>query len=247
MNLLHGDLAGFDPRRDLGPLLDAVRAAGDAPLAPLVDALAAAHPLALAELACGPRSPGGAALVRAVLPHLASLEKALSPRGSYPRLVELAGEAAPEVLAAAARRHPAAGWLVALSRRVEGPRAGATHLLAARTHPAFAQVCHAHAEAGHREGLVEAAGATGRAEPAAALLPFDEEAALRAAGAALDADPGCPVAAHLAAVWGPEPDALFARIVPHLRSRAAAEALLAACRHQPHARARLELVRKGMV
>lgn len=243
---LSGDLSGFDPRRDLDALLTAVRAAGDRPLSPLADALAASHPLVLADLACGPRSPGGSRVVRAALPHVEVLERALSPRGLYPRLAELAGEAAPEVLDVAARRHPAAAWLLPLSRRVEGPRAGVTHLLAARAHPAFAQGCRSHAEAGHREGLVAAAALTGRPEPAAALLAHDVDAALRAAAAALDARPDTPVPAHLAAEWGPEPDLLFARLVPLLRSRAAAESLRGACAHQPRTRQLLDAVIPGM-
>lgn len=243
---LAGDLTGFDPRRDLDALLAQVREAGDRPLGPLVAALAADQPLILAELACGSRAPGGPALIRAVLPHAAVLERALSPRGCYPRLVELAGEAAAEVLEVAAARHPAAAWLVSLSRRVEGPGAGFIHPRAARAHPAFAQVCRLHAEAGHHEGLVRAAAATGRPEPAAALLPHSEDAALRAAAAALDARPDAPVPAHLAAEWGPEPDALFARLVPHLRSRAAAQALHRACAHQPRTRALLDVVIRGL-
>lgn len=250
MNLATGELADFDPRRDLdtarGQLAALLADPDDAALAAALAALAAAHPLALAELSCGPRSPGGERLVRAVLPHAAALEGALSARGAWLRLAELAGEAAPAVLAAAATRHPAAAWLVALSRRVEGEQAGATHLFAAASHPAFAAACRAHAEAGHVEGLVLAASATGRPEPAAALLAVNLEAALRAAGAALDANPRSPVIAWLAAVWGPEPDGLFLRVVPLLRSRAAAESLLDRCRHLPRSAERLRMVLKGM-
>jgi len=257
VNLYAGEIGDLDPRAEMERLLAAVRDAGDRPLAPLFGALAAAHPVALAEVVCGPRSPGGEAVVRAALPHIAVLEETLSPRGVYPRLAELAGDAATAVLATAAGRHPAASWLIPLSRRVEREQAGATHLFAAGAHPAFAQVCRMHAEVGHVEGLVLAAGATGRAEPAGALLavhldpplrgePIPLEPALRAAAAALDANPGSPVLAHLAAVWGPEPDALVARLVPRLRQRASAEALLAGARHLPTTSALLRAVIPGM-
>ena len=258
MNLYAGDLGDLDPRAEMDRLLAAVRDAGDAPLGPLFAALARAHPVALAEIACGPRSPGGEGLVRAALVHIDVIEATLTPRGAYPRLAELAGEAGTAVLATAASRHPAASWLLALSRKVERDQAGATHLFAASSHPAFAQICRLHAEVGHVEGLVLAAGGTGRPEPAAALLavhldpppradphlPLD--AALRAAAAALDANPTAAVIPHLAAVWGPEPDALFVRLVSGLRRRDAAEALLTQARHLPRTRAVLTAIIPGM-
>lgn len=247
MSLLDGNLDGVEPRVALPQLLEAVRDAGDRPLAPLFDALAARDPVALAEVACGSRAPGGAAAVRAALPHVAALEATLSPRGLYPRLLDLAGEAAVDVLAVAAARHPAASWLVPLSRKAEVFGVGLTHLIAAAPHPSFAAVCRAHAEAGHLDGLVFAAAETGRAEPAAALLVVDVDAALRAAGAALDRDPTSPVLDHFAAIWGPEPDDLLARLIPHLRSRAAADALLARARHLPRTASLLRAVRRGMV
>ncbi len=247
MSLLDGELDGLELRAALPDLLDAVRGAGDRPLAPLFDALAARDRVALAEVVCGPRAPGGAAVVRAALPHVALLEATLSPRGLYPRLLDLAGEAGVEVLAVAAGRHPAAAWLVPLSRKVEAFGPGLTHLLAAAPHPSFAAVCRAHAEAGHLDALVFVAGETGRAEPAAALLVMDVDAALRAAGAALDRAPDSPVLAHLAALWGPEPDDLVVRLIPFLRSRAAAEALLDRARHLPRTASTLRAVLRGMV
>lgn len=251
MNFRQGDLTGFDPRVDLEPLLDAVRGLvadpeGGPGLAALLAALAEKHPMALAEVAAGGRAPGGEVLTRAILPHIAAVEKVLSPRGAYPRLAELGGEAASTVLVTAATRHPAASWLIPLSRRVEGDHAGATHLFAAQGHPGFAAACRAHAEAGHIEGLVLAAGATGRPEPAAALLHVAPDDALRAASRALDANPDCAILAWFAAVYGPEPDALFRRIVPHLRSRAAAVALRQRCAHFPGTYALLEIVIRGM-
>ncbi len=258
MNLYEGDLGDLDPRNEIDRLLTAVREAGDRPLARLFAALAQTHPLALAEVVCGPRSPGGEAVVRAGLVHIDALEATLTPRGAYPRLAELGGEAATAVLAIAAQRHPAASWLLQLSRRIEGGNAGATHLFAAAGHPSFAQACRMHAEVGHVEGLVLASAGTGRPEPAAALLavhldppprsnpnlPLD--AALRAAAAALDANPHAAVVAHLAAVWGPEPDDLLVKLVPGLRRRDAAEALHARARHLPRTRAMLGAVIPGM-
>lgn len=257
MNFLEGDLTGFDPRVDLDALLATVRqlaippeaegAADAGTLGRLLGALAVKHPMALAEVACGSRAPGGTRLIRAVLPHVDALEKALTPRGCYLRLADLAGEAAPAVLAIAATRHGAAGWLIQLSHRIEGSQAGATHLFAAAGHPGFAAACRAHAEAGHTEGLILAASGTGRPEPAAALLPVRLDAALRAASAALDAQPTSPVVPYLAAVWGPEPDELLRRLVPMLRSRSAAQALRGACTHLPRTAALLDVVIRGMV
>lgn len=246
-DLYAGDFGGRAPRSLLPELLEAVRAAGDRPLAPLFAALAEHDPIALAEVVCGGRAPGGAPAARAALPHAAALEATLSPRGFYPRLVDLAAEAAVEVLAVAAARHPAASWLVPLSRKAEAFVPGLTHLVAAAAHPSFAAACRAHAEARHLDALVFAAGETGRAQPAAALLAVDLDAALRAAGAALDRNPESPVLAHLAAAWGPEPDDLILRLVPHLRSRPAAEALLARARHLPRTASTLRAVLRGMV
>ncbi|MDP2305780.1 MAG: hypothetical protein Q8P18_07110 [Pseudomonadota bacterium] len=245
--LLDGELDGFDLRAELPRLLATVKGAGDRPLQPLFAALAAKDPVALAEVVCGSRAPGGASVVRAALPHVGVLEAALSPRGLYPRLLDLGGEAAAEVLALAAARHPAASWLVPLSKKAETFAVGLTHLMAAAAHPSFAAVCRAHADAGHVDGLVFVAAETGRSEPAAALLGVDVGAALRAAGAALDHDPTTPMLAHLAAAWGAEPDALIMRLIPGLRSRAAAEALLASSRHLPRTASTLRAVLRGMV
>ncbi len=245
--LLKGDLDDTDLRAELPRLLAAVRGAGDQPLDPLFAALASRDPVALAEVVCGPRAAGDARVIRAALPYLAPLETALSARGLYPRLVDLAGDAAPEVLAVAAQRHPAAAWLVPLSRRVEAFAPGCTHLRAAAGHACFAAICHAHADAGNLDALVCVAGETGRAEPAAALTTVNRPAAIHAAAAALAADPQSPIVAHLAGVWGPDPDDLVSQLLPHLRSRAAAEALLRHARHLPRAAARLRAVLPGMV
>lgn len=234
----------LDPRRDLPQLLAMARDSSDP--APLLAAIAARDPVALAEVCCGPRAPGGPALALAALAHVGPLEKQLTPRGLYPRLADLAGPAAYDVLRVAAARHPAGSWLVALSRRVEGSTAGRIALGAAVGHPGFANACRLHAEAGHVDGLVLAAEDTGAAEPAAALLGVDEAAGLRAAAAALSTRPDAPVVAHLAAVYGPEPDELIRRLVPFLRSRAAADRLRADCRHLPRTLALLDSVLPGM-
>ena len=247
--VLDGNLAGLDLRAHADLLIRAVKAAGERPLGPLLDALAEADPVALAEVVCGTRSPGGSALILAALPHAERIEAVLSPRGAWPRLLDLGGaESALPVLTTAARRHPGASWLVALSRKVEGNNAGLAHLTACAHHPAFAQACRNHAEAGHVEGLVAASGATGRAEPAAALLGVGKfDAMLRAAGAALDTAPESPLVAQLAAVWGPEPDDLFVRVLPILRKKQAAEAIRRHCRHLPRTARLLDLVIRGMV
>lgn len=222
MGLKDGELEGIDLRRDLDLVLAAAREADD-PTA-LLAALAAADPIALAEVVCGPRSPGGAVLVRAALAHIAVLEQALSALGAWGRLVELGGA---EFLGDAARAHPTSRWILKLSRKVEGKLAGATHLTVAAGHPVYASLCAMHVEAGAREGLVVAAERTARPEPVLALLPVDRQAAIRAAAAVLNADPDAVLIPWLAAAWSPEPDDLFVRIVPHLRHRRAAQALRA--------------------
>lgn len=227
MGLKDGDLDGIDLRRDLDLVLAAAREVEDP--APLLAALAKADPIALAEVVCGPRSPGGAKLVRAALQHIAVLEQGLSALGAWGRLVELGG---PEFLADAARAHPTSRWILKLSRKVEGKLAGATHLTVAASHPVYASLCAMHVEAGAREGLVVAAERTSRPEPVLALLPVDRQAAIRAAAAILNADPDAHLIPWLAAAWSPEPDDLFVRIVPHLRHRRAAQALRAVTAEQ---------------
>lgn len=228
MGLIDGDLTGVDLRRDLSLVLAAAKDAAD-PTA-LVDALAEADPIALAEVVCGPRSPGGPALVRAALRHVPALEKALTPAGAWGRLVELAGAERGALLAEAARAWPVARWVVKLSRKVEGAAAGTTALVALAGRPELAEAARLHVEAGHREGVVAAAVRTGRPEPILALLDVDPTVAVRAIGAAYTADPDLDLLRHVAAAWGPDPDELFVRVVPHLRSRRAAEAFAAETR-----------------
>lgn len=239
-----------DPRQAVEQILSAAHSIDDP--TSLLAMLAEKAPVALAEVCCGARAPGGPKWVRAALVYAAELEVQLTPRGAWGRLIELAGDAQdPDgaslaALRIASERHPAASWLLKLSRKVEGPQAGFTHLVASAGHPSFAQSCFAHAEAGHLDGLLRAAAVTGRPEPAAALVGFDLVAAAKAAGAALETNAQCSIVAHLAAVSGPEPDLLVAKIIPHLRWRATAEALRAQSTHLPHTTRVLGAVIPGM-
>ena len=125
-----------------------------------------------------------------------------------------------EVLQLAVQRHPTASWVVELSRKIEGQSAGITHLMASAAHPSFAQNCWAHAAAGHLPGLIEIAKRTGRAEPAAALTSSGHlDAAAIAMVAALEKMPNAPVVAMIAAAWGPCPESILHRTLPHLRSK----------------------------
>jgi hypothetical protein len=244
------DLGAFEPKRDLPRVraeLAATVARGDSP-ADLLHALKDRNAMALADVVVGPQAIGGAAMVRAALDLAAVLEQHLAPQGLYRRLVDLGGDdAATDVLRLAATRHPAGTWLVALSDKVEKDGAGFVHLVAARRHPSFTAGCWAHAEAGHAKGLVAVATETARPEPVAALLSAGHEAqALEAAARVLEREPGSPVIAWLAAVWGPDIDALLVRIVPHLRTADAVHALAAKSQAYPRASALLEVVGRGL-
>ncbi len=233
--VLRGELSGIDPRGDLDLVRDvAVRGAEAGwDLGPLFRALAEREPLALAEIAVGARAPGGPNAVRAALAVIDVLECHLPVGSLYRRLAVVAGEASAEVLEVAATRHPAASWLVALSDSVVGGVPGLVALRAAVPHPTFDRTCRAHAASGHLDALLEIARETGRAEPAAALLAADMvDLALQAAAAAMETDPGTALslAARLAGVWGPDPDALFVRLVQRLQSATAAYALQQAVR-----------------
>ena len=78
------------------------------------------------------------------------------------------------------------------------------------------------------------------------MLVRSPAVAARAGALALGTNPESPVVAHLAAAWGPEPDALVARVVSHLRSRRAAESLSAQARHLPHTSRLLRAVIPGL-
>ncbi len=187
-------------------------------------------------------------MVRAALDLAPVLEKQLAPQGLYRRLVDLGGvDAAKDVLRLASQRHPAGTWLVALSEKVERDDAGLVHLLAAQRHPSFTSCCWAHAEAGHAAGLLAVATETARPEPVAALLSTgNEPKALEAAARVLERDPDSSVICWLAAVWGPDIDALLVRIVPHLRTAEAVRSLASTSQAYPRAAKLLEVVGRGL-
>jgi len=220
--LLGGDLEGLVLPRDLEKLRQAASQATTArELALLYGALAEQHPVALVELAIGPKALGTPAAIRAALDALDALEANATHAGLYRRLIELGETTRTEVLATAAARNPAAGWLVALSELAE-QTPGVTHLAACAGHSAFPAVCQAHASARHHDALVLASD-TGRPEPAAALLSAGEPGrAVEAAARALAADPSAPVVPYLAATAGPRVERLLLRLVPRLKSSEAA-------------------------
>jgi len=240
----------LDPRRDISLIRERLQLSlhhGE-DVGEILRDLAARDPLALADLVVGPRAQPGAGMVLAALEVVDVLEGAVSPNGLYRRLVDLAGAAAPDVLTMAANRHPAASWLVALSRRIEGNDAGRTHLRAAAGHPAFTAACWAHADAGHVNGLVAAAAETGLPEPSAALAAVgDVDGAAQAAVRTLERTPESPVVATMAASWGPDVTPILRCAVGHLRTRDAAHALRNQSKGYPAVAALLDTVARGMV
>ncbi|MCB9780334.1 MAG: hypothetical protein H6742_17345 [Alphaproteobacteria bacterium] len=219
---------------------------GHAPRA-LLQQLAGQDVMALAEVVVGPRAAPSPLLVSAALEVLPALEEAIAPKALYQRLVALAVETRAEVLTAAAERHPLADWLVPLSRKVEGTAAGTVHLRAVADHPAFERCCQAHAEAGHREGLVATAAALGRPEPAAMLaLAGDADGAAEAVVRTLERAPDSAVVAWVGAAWGPGLDPLLARTVQHLRDGATAAALAPWLDGWPRAGGLLAAVRRAL-
>lgn len=240
----------LDPRRDIGLIRERMDLAlhREEDVGAILQDLAERNPLALADLVVGPRAPASVGMVRAALQVIEVLEQAVSPAGLYRRLIDLAGPAAPQVLDIACQRHPAAGWLIQLSRRVEGTAAGRTHLAAAAGHPAFTAACWAHADAGHLAGLIAAAGETGLPDPAGALAAVGQlEAAAEAAVRTLERTPDSPVVATLAAAWGPDVRPILRAAVGHLRTRDAAHALRNQSAGYPEIAALLDTVARGMV
>lgn len=151
---------------------------------------------------------------------------------------------APHVLRIACRRHPAAGWLIALSQRWERP-AGRIHLAEARHLPFFNGVCSAHARAGHVESLVEAG--TYGPEPAAALLSAGWVTACVQAGArCIETDPEARLVAALEAIAEEDLDAVLCQLLPHLRSKRAARALRPDLAPYARASATLSAVMPGL-
>jgi hypothetical protein len=221
-------VADLDPKRDMAIIRSRVVGAftSGEDIKPLLNTLAERHPVALADLLVGAKAPEDEQWVMAALSVVDELEQALAPVGLYGRLAALHSSTALAVLQTAAVRHPAGGWLVSMSRKVEGQSAGQTHLLACVGHPSFAQNCWSHAQAGHLPGLVEVAAQTGRAEPAAALAAHGHiEATGLAMVEALSHTPNSPVVPMVAAAWGPDLTIVLNKCLPHLRSRRVALAL----------------------
>ncbi len=242
-------LAELDPRRDLYEIRKALAemiALGQ-PVDALYAALGERDLVALVDLVVGPQALRGGGAVDAALALAPRLEKAVGPTGLYRRLIDLGPERGLAVLAVAAARHPTASWLVALSAKVEGKDAGLTHLRAVQGLPSLAWACQVHATAGHARALILLSAETGRVEPALALLHggLVEEAA-EAAACALEAAPAVPVVEAMAAVWGPDMDPLLCRLLTHLRSAAAADALAVHAQSFPGFGARLAAVRRGL-
>lgn len=243
-------VADLDPKRDMAIIRSRVFHAFEAQedIVPLLKALAERHPVALADLIVGAKAPQHTDWVRAALHVVAELEQALAPTGLYGRLASLHPDTAQDVLATASQRHPAGNWLVSMSRRIEGQRAGLTHLLGCTSHPAFAQNCWSHAQAGHLPGLVEVAAETGRPEPAAALAAHGHmDAAGLAIVETIAHTPNTPVVAMVAAAWGPDLAPLLHKCLPHLRSRRVALALHRQSNGYPAFSSLLDTVIRAMV
>lgn len=240
----------LDPKRDISLIRERLSLAlhREEDVSEILRDLAVRNPLALADLVVGPRAEASAGLIQAALGVIEELEQAVSPTGLYRRLLDLAGPAAPRVLEVAAQRHPAASWVVQLSRQVEGAAAGRTHLKAAAGHPAFVAACWAHADAGHAAGLIAAAGETGLPEPASALAAVGRvEEAAEAAVRTLERTPDSPVVATMAATWGPDLTPILRSAVGHLRTRDSAHALRNQSAAYPAVAALLDTVARGMV
>jgi len=246
-DVLRGDLSELRLPQDLAALRAQIEGIADpAGLTLLYEALAKRHPVALLDLVIGPRAVDTPAAVRAALGVVEPLEQRAPPAAIYKRLLEVQPSTRAEVIAMAAQRHPAAGWLVGLSDLAE-PVPGVAHLMACAGHPAFPAICWAHAAVGHVEALVLAA-ETGRAEPAAALLSAGrEDLAVEAAARALATEPTCPVVAYLAAVGGVSIEALLLQLVPRLKSARAGAALQGALIPFPRASRLLASVLPGML
>jgi len=211
-----------DPRTDIEAIRQAlaqrVQAGMDNEAA--VRALAGRDRVVVAELIIGPRALRSPAWTHLSLAVVDVLERALSPGPLYRRLADLAEDRSVAVLEKAVERHPDAGWLVPLSSRVEGPEMGKTHLLAVAGRASFLESCSAYAEAGARRGLLRVAVQTRRIEPLAALAQVaDERALVLATVHLIRAEHPPPVAAWLAAVWGPDPTPILVGALALLHAR----------------------------
>jgi hypothetical protein len=201
------DLAELNLPADLEILRDRASAAlqrGE-DLSALYAELAEKHPMALLDLAMGPKALDGKLAVLAALTVLDALEGSAKPQAVARRLVQLG--APTEVLEACVARHGAAAWLEAVAAKTpEGDCALAGMLLGA----------------GHTVEALELSAAILVARPTAPLVLCLQH-------------------------YEPDCAAFVARLVPRLRTRAAAENLREHTATLPSAQALLDLVLPGMV
>ncbi len=184
--------------------------------------------------------------VRARLDAAASVRKPVEAGPLYDALCRDAGSDAAEVLLVAARRHPAASWLLDLAQRYEAVP-GQAQLEAAVDHASFQVVAWACAMRGFLDALVDG-GSLGRPETAAALLAHGyRDEAVESAARALGVNPTCAVVGWLAAVDGPGAEDVIARLVPRVRSRDAALGLDAQLSPFPSTRRLLHTALAGLV
>jgi hypothetical protein len=205
--------------------------------------LAAKEPIALGELVVGPKAIPGSAMVLGALGEIEVLEKSIAPKALYQRLVSLGPDAGLEVLEVAVSRHPEAPWLVTLSTQVEGEDAGLRQLRAVADRPCFISLCEDYAKAGSTDALVRLAGSLARLEPVLALARLESlPTVARAAAALLCADPEQPLLAWIAAIRGPDLDALVVAMIPHMRSPSGLRSLHAQARCCPRALGLLDMI-----
>ena len=225
--LIAGDLRGLELPRDLGVLRSEAEKAllGEISLMPLYSALSEHHPMALGELAVGPKALRGPQAAEAALQMSATLEKTMQPKALYPRLVQLHPDSASEILNTALQRFPSESWVNNLAKKLK-IIPGARALASAKGTPEFEAACHKHAHLHHVDALVELA-SEGQLEPIAALIcAGHKDEAVHAASRVLDHDPKSNVIAWFSAASGPDCERLICSLIPHLRTKEALEMLL---------------------